>query len=58
MKDKELAAKFAKEKILPRLAPAFYPYTFFMVDQFYISKASAWSFGGQNGDKRRQKSVL
>ena len=45
MKDKELAAKFAKEKILPRLAPAFYPYTFFMVDQFYISKASAWSSG-------------
>ncbi|WP_065218985.1 MULTISPECIES: hypothetical protein [Butyricimonas] len=43
MQDKELAAKFAKEEILACLSPAFYPYAFFMVDQFFVQEASRWS---------------
>ncbi|MCB6973509.1 MULTISPECIES: hypothetical protein [Butyricimonas] len=43
IQDKELAAKFAKEEILPRLIPALYPYTFFMVDQFFVREESMWS---------------
>ena len=37
MEDKELAAKFLKEEILPWLSPAFYSYAFFMVDGFFSS---------------------
>lgn len=44
MEDKELAAKFLKEEILPWLSPAFYSYTFFMVDKSLktVNLGSSW----------------
>ena len=54
MKDKELAAKFAKEKILPRLAPAFYPYTFL----WWINFISVKLPHGVAGTIRKSSKVL
>lgn len=38
MDKKESATRFLKEEILSWLSPAFYSYTFFMVDEFFNSK--------------------
>lgn len=50
--EKELAADFIENEILPRIGLVFYPYAFFLVDEFYMREADI-SWGDLGPEEKR-----
>lgn len=42
MAKKERAVTFLEDEVLPRINPIFYPYSFFLVDEFYMQEADSY----------------